>query len=309
VINGVGAPLDAFVFAGPIADVAQVREGTSTTRALAVLTNVVGGVSRVTVARAGGMLEATLGLGAIEAFALDVADVDGSGYEDLVVTGRADGYLRTLTHGGAGAAAYSASAISYVEVLDEALDPSQQGANALAADFDLDGDVDFFHLAEAVRAGVLARDTAIAHVDFAPELIYAYIEYSGPTPHAVIDVQPRLLCSGALPTQVGVELWSELTGGPTYLGGRPLSFPMGRELVDVDPHDPQFVVRIDSSRPLGDRVWVLVRGFDAGGVALEVGPDDVVEYRRAEGGGGGSSNGGQNGDATTPPPRHIPAIQ
>ena len=42
---------------------------------------------------------------------------------------------------GAGVAAYSASGMSLVEVLDEALDPSEQGANAVAADFDIRGAV------------------------------------------------------------------------------------------------------------------------------------------------------------------------
>lgn len=309
VLDGLGATLDGFVFSGSILDIVPIREGAAaTSRALAVLTTGYGGTSRVTVVRAGGASDVALDLGAIEAFALQAADIDGSGCEDLVVTGRADGYLRLALHGGPSNAAYSAQRVSLVEVLDEALDPSSQGANAIAADFDRDGDIDLFHLAEATRTGVLARETLVAHVDFAPELLGAFIEYAGPTPHAVIDVLPRLLRSGALPTQVGVELWSELAGGPTFFGGRPLSFPMGRVLVDIDPLDPEFVVRIDAPRPLGQRAWVLLRGFDAGGTALEVGTDDVHEFVRSEGGGGGSTTGGQNGDATTPPPKHIPPV-
>jgi len=312
VLDGLGATLDGFVFSGPIVDVVPIREGAAPTRALAVLTNFNGGASRVTVVRAGGLLEAALELGAIEAFALHAADIDDSGYEDLVVTGRADGFLRVAFHRGAASAAYSSQAVSSVEVLDEALDPSAQGANALAADFDRDGDIDLFHLAEATRAGVMARETAVTHLEFAPELLGAFIEYGGPTPHAVVDVHARPLLSGTVPTQVGVELWAELAGGPTFFGGQQLSFPVGRALVDVDPLDPVFVVRIDSHRPLGERAWILLRGFDAGGTSLEVGTDDVHEFHRAEvqpeGGGGGSTTGGHNGDATTPPPKHIPPV-
>ena len=311
VLDGLGATLDGFVFSGSIVDVAPIREGASGSRALAVLTND-NGESRLTVVRAGGSIEAPVHLGAIEAFALHAADVDDSGYDDLVVTGRADGYLRVAFHGGPAGPAYGAHSVSAVEVLDEALDPSAQAANALAADFDHDGDVDLFHLVEATRAGVLARETSVAHLDYAPALLGAFIEYGGPTPHAIVDVHARPLRSGASPTQVGVELWAELAGGPTFFGGQRLSFPVGRKLVDVDPLDPVFVARIDAHRPLGERAWILLRGFDAGGTALEVGTDDVHEFNSgeilSEGGGGGSTTGGQNGDATTPPPKHIPPV-
>jgi len=294
-----GATLEAYTLGAPLVDLAVAGE--------AVLALTVGstGASWLTVFPAAGSVEAPLALGPIDAVACSVADLDGQNGLDVVVTGRADGFLRLVHHSGAPGASYLASGVVSLEVLDESLDPSAQRANAVATDFDRDGDTDLFLLSEALRGGVFARDEAVAHTAYAPDLVSAFVEFDGAWPHALVDVAPRRLPHGALPTHVTVELWAELPLGVSYLGQAVLNFPLGHTTVVIDPLAPDFTARVDAPVALGERAWVVLRGLDGAGTVTVSGADRVVRFDRTavEGGGGGAGGSDDyRGDATTPPP-------
>ncbi|MEZ6018093.1 MAG: VCBS repeat-containing protein [Planctomycetota bacterium] len=307
VVDLQGALLDGVVAPGGIVDLTPIREAASSAGSIALLDVSPGGLSRVTVLRAGGFIDGPLALGAMDAIGLHACDFEATGDQDLVVTGRGDGYLRTLRHGGLGAAAYPSALVGLLEVLDESIDPSGQRARAVAADFDHDGDLDVFHLCEALRDGVLSRDDTILHTGFAPELVWAWLDYDGPAPHAVFEVSPRPLRSGALPTHVVAELWAELPIGIAFFRGLRMSFLMGKATVAVDPLDPNSVLRIDAPTTMGDHAWIILRGLHDDGTNEEIGTDEVFGFVNPalEGGGSGSSNNGQNGVSPTPPPPHI----
>ncbi len=306
-LDAAGQSLDTFQLGAPILDLAVV-DG-----ALVALSADAAGSSWLTVFGPTGAAETPLALGPIDAVGLSVADLDGLHGHDLLITGRADGHLRLVRHSGVAGASYLPAGVTALEILDEAQDPSGQRANAVAADFDLDGDVDIFifHLCEALRGGVFARESAVLHTTFAPELVSGMVEFDGPYPHALIDVSPRALRHGALPTHVMVELWAELPLGASYPGQAVLNFPMGQAIVEVDPLAPDFTVRVDAPVALGDRAWVVLRGLASSGQSVTSGSDRVVRFERAgvEVGGGGTGGADDHrGDAITPPPPppHFP---
>lgn len=310
-VDFAGATLDGFQFVGSIVDAVRVRENAPSAGALAVLTVSGGGLTRVTVVRPGSIVDGPVDLGAMDGVAFYAGDIDQQGDDDLVVTGRGDGMLRVLMHGGPGTATYPLSGVSTLTVLDEMFDPSTQRANAVVADFDLDGDVDVFHLAEYLRAGRMARSDEVAHGGFAPELIASHVEYDGPSPHVFLDVFAHPLQNGAVPTELELQLWGELPNGTSAFSGAPSSFLIAVTTVPVNPADPETAAHISSPIPLGDHVWVFARGIDSSGATPVIGTDRVLAFVRngGEGGGAGGSDNTQNGNSgTPPPPRPTPPV-
>jgi len=307
-VTPAGLPLDGFQFTGTVADVTPLREAATSGEVLAVLTTLPGGANRLHVLRPGASLEGPIELGAFDAVALTAGDVDGSGDDDLLVTARGDGYLRVYWHGGPGGPTYTALGVTAHEVCVETLDPSGQRANAVAADFDRDGDIDLFQLVEAVRGGVLLRSIAQEHSLFTPDVNFCQVEFDGPSPHALLDCQVSPLLNGLLPTHLEVELWAEVASGASYFPSGPCSFLLGSTSVAVDPNDPHQFVRVDATVPMGSRAWVQMRGVDRSSPTKVIGVDRVVgvERTQAEGGGNGGGDTGQKGDGADPPPADIP---
>ena len=287
-----------------VEDFVRVREAGFAAEGLAVLTTDTIGVSNLVVLHDGGLVAGPFNLGMANGVALHAADIDGVHGDDLLVTSNGDNWLRVLRHQGGGVAPYDVGTMDHVRVAGDSADFSGQRVNAVAGDFDSDGDLDLLQLVEPLREAAFRRSENVPEYIYRPTLTSVQLDLnaSQPVPRVTGTVSVPAMPQGATPTAMDVELWGTLPGGPSVLGDHAASFLLGSQRVDLLAGQTELSFDVIANINPGDLVYLNVRFISESSGATQVGIDGMWEFDLSLDGSGGGSGDDKNGQGGFPPP-------